>query len=153
MLTLDAPPHVVLAVVADLATYPGWLDLVTRAEPTDAVGDDPGPAWDVELRGRVGPLARSKLLRMVRSQHDVADGAEGVAGGGVVRFERRDADGRSHSPWVLTAAVEPAATGGGSTLTMRLHYGGSLWGPVLDHVLADAVERGRSRLPAVVEGH
>jgi hypothetical protein len=29
---------------------------------------------------------------------------------------------------------------------MRLHYGGALWGPVLERLLADEVDRGRRRL-------
>jgi hypothetical protein len=36
---------------------------------------------------------------------------------------------------------------------MRLHYGGRLWMPVLDRLLADEVERSRPRLLArVAEG-
>jgi hypothetical protein len=148
VLALGASPDAVLAVVSDLATYPRWLDLVTRAEPMESEDGDLGPAWDVELRGKVGPLARSKRLRMVRVEDGTPEGR------GAVRFERREVGDRSHSPWVLTAEVASSAVGDGtgSTLTMRLHYGGSLWGGVLDRVLADAVDRGRSRLPQVISG-
>jgi hypothetical protein len=149
---LEAAPADVLAVVRDLSTYAGWLDLVERAVPADDVEGDPGPAWDVELRAKVGPFARSKRLRMVRSLDDggrARDGGEGMVA--TARFERREADGREHSPWVLTAEVEGAERGG-STLTMRLHYGGGLYGPVLDKVLGDAVARGRGRLPEVISG-
>jgi hypothetical protein len=149
VLSLDATPSAVLDVVSDLATYPGWLDLVTRAEPVEGLEGDPGPAWDVELRGKVGPLARSKRLRMVRVEQATPEGPT-PEGHGSVRFERREVGDRSRSPWVLTAEV--AGDGTGCTLTMRLHYGGSLWGSVLDRVLADAVERGRSRLPQVISG-
>jgi hypothetical protein len=61
-----------------------------------------------------------------------------------VRFERRESDGRRHSPWVLEAAV--AAVAGGSRLTMRLHYGGSLFDRVLERLLTDEIERSRQRL-------
>ena len=59
----------IFAVVNDLGTYPRWLDIVGRAVPTaaDPAGDDPGPAWLIDLRGQLGPLRRSKRLRMVRS--------------------------------------------------------------------------------------
>lgn len=142
MIDLAAGPEAVLAVVGDLATYPAWLDLVRSAVTAEA---EPGagaerPTWDVELRGRVGPLARSKRLRMVRTRFD----GEGAT------FERAEALDGSHAAWTLVAEVEP--DGAGSRLTMRLHYGGSLWGPVLDRVLADAVARGRQRLPGVVAG-
>jgi hypothetical protein len=47
---------------------------------------------------------------------------------------------------VLDATIAPTSTG--STLTMRLHYGGRLWMPALDRVLADEIERSRPRLLA-----
>ena len=62
---LDATPARVWRAIADLATYPTWLGIVHRVESD---GEDAGrPAWRVELRGRIGPLARSKRLRMVRT--------------------------------------------------------------------------------------
>lgn len=139
--TLDAPcpPDVLFAWVDDLGRYPRWLDIVPRAEPTAGVDGDPGPAWQVDLRGRLGPLARSKRLRMVRAE---------VEPGRRVRFERREHDGRSHSPWVLEATVEPHADG--SRLSMHLHYGGGLWGPVLERMLGDEIERSRPRLLELV---
>lgn len=143
---------ILFAWVGDLTRYPEWLDIVSRAElvdQTDAtVGDRSrggeaggGPAWLVELRGRVGPLARSKRLRMVRTRLDVPRG---------VAFERRELDGRSHSPWMLEADV----TGNpeGSLLTMHLHYGGALWGPVIERMLGDEIARSRSRLLDRVAG-
>lgn len=129
--TLDAPhaPDDVFAWVADLGRYPDWLDIVARA---DADGDE---AWFVFLRGRLGPLARSKRLRMRRTLLEVPR---------AVRFERDEQDGRAHSHWVLAAEVDPAP--GGSRLTMHLHYGGSLFGPVLERLLGDEIERSKGRL-------
>jgi hypothetical protein len=134
---LAAPhgPERVWAVVSDLGTYPAWLDIVPRAVPTD------DGAWQVDLRGRLGPFARSKRLRMVRTV------AEAPA---LAVFERAEVDGREHSPWVLRAEVA-AAGDGGSVLTMRLHYGGSLFGPVLERVLGDTIERSRPRLLALLD--
>jgi Polyketide cyclase / dehydrase and lipid transport len=134
---LDAPvePARLFAWVDDLDRYPAWLDIVPRAERAAAADGDAGPAWVVDLRGRLGPFARSKRLRMVRTEH---------APPSSVAFERRETDGRSHSPWVLRAEVEEA--GGGSRLTVHLHYGGGLWAPVLERLLGDAIERSRARL-------
>jgi len=139
VLELGEPAAAVMAVVGDLTTYPRWLDLVRRVVPAEPEADG-RPAWHVELRGKVGPLARSKRLRMVRTALD----------DGHVTFERQEADGRPHAPWILSGEVDDDGTG--SRLTMRLHYGGSLWGPLLDRLLADAVQRGRSTLPQVVSG-
>ena len=129
--TLDAPyaPDAVFAWVKDLERYPSWLDIVPRAV---ADGDR---AWLVYLRGRLGPLARSKRLRMELVSIDEPRS---------VRFERHESDGRRHSPWVLEAVVE--AVDGGSRLTMHLHYGGSLFDRVLERMLTDEIERSRQRL-------
>ncbi len=140
-LDTDAAPLRLFDLVADLGTYPDWLDIVPRAVPAVPDDGDPGPAWSVDLRAQVGPLRRSKRLRMVRSEHSSPHR---------VVFERRELDDRSHSPWVLTASVEPGADGT-SSLTMRLHYGGNLWVPMLDRLLADEIERSRVRLVGVLE--
>ena len=118
-------------MVADLATYPRWLEIVPRADP-DADG-----GWTVDLRGRLGPFARSKRLRMERT---VAEAPR------LAVFERAERDGRHHSPWVLRAEVE-ADRRPASRLTMHLHYGGSLWGPVLERLLGDTIERSRPAAP------
>lgn len=133
-------PDALFSWVETLDRYPAWLDIVTSAEPAAPDDGDPGPAWSIDLKGRLGPLSRAKRLRMVRTEHDPPDRAV---------FERRELDGRAHSPWVLDATVE--ATSDGARLTMRLHYGGGLWGPVLERMLRDEIEHSRPRLAAAVE--
>jgi hypothetical protein len=136
---MDAPctPEELFAWVDDLGRYPSWLGIVERAVP------DPNRelAWSVDLKGRLGPFARSKRLRMERTEH--------VAPGRAV-FERRETDGRHHAPWVLQADVTGEPGRPGASLAMRLHYGGALWGPVLERLLAEEVDRSRERLLALV---
>lgn len=147
-LDVEVPPDVLLAVVEDLATYPRWLTIVPVAErelPAPPVDADEGPAWSVELRGRLGPMARSKRLRMVRTARTAAT-SDGPA---AVRFERLERDGRQHAPWVLEATVAPR--GAGSRLTMHLHYGGGFGTGVLERLLRAEVDRSRPRLQALVE--
>lgn len=137
--------------VDDLGRYPQWLDLVPRAEPASPVDGDPGPAWAVDLQARLGPLARSKRLRMARTVHDPpAPSTAGGAPPAVARFERREHDGREHSAWSLEARVDSLGDGT-SRLTMHLHYGGGLFGPVIEGLLREEVERSRPRLLALVE--
>jgi len=136
----QAPPEAVFAWIDDLTRYPEWLGLVSRAEPVEPHADDEGPAWSIDLRARIGPLARAKRLRMVRTEHDAPRR---------VTFERREHDGRSHSPWVLRAEVE--GDGDPSRLVMRLHYGGTLFGSVADRLLRDEIDRSRPRLVRLVE--
>ena len=140
--TVEAPVGVekLFAVVADLTTYPEWLNIVHQVT-VEPVGSDGKSAWLVELRGKVGPFARSKRLRMVQSTCKSPN---------VVVFERRETDGRKHSPWVLTAQV--GLTSVGSNLTVNLHYGGTLFtGGVLERLLADQIEQGRERLLTVLQ--
>ena len=137
-LEVPCEPAELYGHVDDLERYPSWMRLVHAAERVD---DPEGrPAWMVELRARVGPLARSKRLRMVRTE---------AAAGRLVAFERAELDGRVHARWALRADLEPTASG--SVLTMHLSYGGSLWtGGLLDRVLAEEIRRGSASLIAVV---
>lgn len=132
---LAAPPDEVFREVANLDTYPDWLGMVHRAERCERLADDPGPAWTVDLGARLGPLRRSKRVRMVRAEARPPH---------LVRFERRETDGRPHSAWVLTAEV--AAAGTGSRLTMGLHYGGAARIPGAERLLADEVRRAAKKL-------
>lgn len=167
-------PDRLYRLVSDLTDYPAWMLLTHRVE-ADVRGTDGLAAWNVELRARVGPFARSKRLRMVRTVHDGAARR--------VRFERVEIDGRRHSDWVLNACVvsapdasppdagqpgsgqpdasqrgsgQPDASQPGSgqhdsRLEMELHYGGALWtGGVMERVLAEQILAGRERLLSLV---
>ncbi len=142
-LDTSAPASCLFAWVEDLGTYPRWLEIVTRAEPAPASSGSEGhadAAWVVELRGRLGPLARTKRLRMVRAEHEPHRS---------VTFERRELDGRQHSSWVLRATVSD--DGSRSRLEMHMHYDGGLFGAVLERLLRDEIRRSRSRLQALAE--
>ena len=140
--SVPGPPERLFALVEDLSCYPRWMQLVHSAYGA-AAEPDGRPAWNVELRARIGPLARSKRLRMVRTIHDASRS---------VVFERCEIDGRTHAPWILRADLEPAADPNGQILlTMRLSYGGGLWtGAVLQRVLDDEVRKGSDALLDIV---
>lgn len=144
-LEADCIPETLFEWVASLDTYDRWLEIVPRTSGAEPIDGDPGPAWHVTLRGRLGPLARSKRLRMVRTEHRPPAGAEP----GVAVFERRETDGRDHASWRLGATVDATPTG--SRVVMDLHYGGSLWVPLLDRVLTSEIDASRQRLRALVE--
>jgi hypothetical protein len=137
---LDAPcaPDVLHSWIDDLGSYPQWLTIVPRAIAVDHDPGDPGPAWSIDLRGKVGPLSRSKRLRMVRSTTDANE----------VVFERRELDGQDHAAWVLRAKLTPK--GVGTTLTMELHYSGRLWEPLVERLLRDEIEQSKARLLALL---
>lgn len=142
---LTTGPERVYPLVADLTRYPEFLDIVHRVEPDPGTAGGEPPAWLVTLRAKIGPFARSKRLRMVRT---VADE------GRQARFERAEIDGRSHSAWVLEARLAPGAGpdgngDAGSTLTMRLAYSGGLWSSALDGLLRAQVDRAAAKLDAL----
>lgn len=137
--TIAAPAAEAHSVLADLATYPQWLGIVRRVGPAAGDPDDGGPAWLVELGARLGPFWRTKTLRMVRTRTDPPASA---------RFERRELDGRTHSPWVLDAVVTPVGTG--CEVAVHLHYGGTGWATLLEPVLRIEAAKAGGRLTALL---
>jgi len=134
-LELLRPPVDVVPFVNDLGRYPSWMGLVHAATPESGANE---PAWSVELRAKVGPFARSKRLRMVRTVEESPTH---------VRFERRESDTSSHGIWVLDARLDGTTT---THLTVRLQYEGRLWSSVIERVLRDEAERSKERLLALV---
>lgn len=130
-------PEEMRSFIHDLDRYPQWLTIVPSAERLEGTGSD--AVWEVELRAKVGPIARSKKLRMIR----VVDEPDHV------RFERSEVDGRSHSPWVLDATLEPLDDA--VRLVMNLHYGGSFGGGLVERLLSDEIESSKSTLRSLVE--
>jgi hypothetical protein len=122
-----------LPFIDDLAQYPAWMGLV---HTVISEGED---VWQVELRGKIGPFARSKRLRMMQVETSEPHH---------IRFERQENDGRSHSDWVLDAQV--TEVGSASTLNMTLHYGGRLFSNVVERALHDEIEASKQRLRNLV---
>lgn len=118
--------------VEDLERYQQWLTIIDQVEAD-------GDGWMVALKGKLGPWARSKRLRMERTVYEPHHQA---------RFERRESDGRNHALWRLDAHV--AQTPQGSRLAVELRYDGSLWGSVVERLLRDEIEQAKARLLALV---
>jgi carbon monoxide dehydrogenase subunit G len=124
----------VLPLINDLTQYPQWMGLVHVVVP-----EADHQAWQVELRGKIGPFARSKRLRMIQVETQEPHH---------IRFVRQENDGRSHSDWVLDAQV--TEVGSASTLNMTLHYGGRLFSNVVERALHDEIEASKQRLRKLV---
>ena len=122
-----------LPFIDDLAQYPSWMGLV---HTVISEGED---VWQVELRGKIGPFARSKRLRMIQVETSEPHH---------IRFERQENDGRSHSDWVLDAQV--TEVGSASTLNMTLQYSGRLFSSVVERALHDEIETSKQRLRKLV---
>lgn len=135
--TVDVPADMsaVRPFVEDLSSYPSWMPMV---HSVSAVTSD---VWLVELRAKVGVFARSKALRMRRTMNEE----------NIILFERDEADGRQHSPWVMRVTLAPSQLG--SNVTIDLSYGGTLWtAGILDRVLASQVDAGKAGLVRAVQG-
>ncbi len=135
---LDESVHVPTTIdrvrphVDDLGRYNAWMPLVHSVERVDT------ETWNVELRAKVGPFARSKRLRMTRSVNEPTR----------IVFERKEIDGKSHAPWVLAVTLQ--ADGAHTVVAVSLDYRGTLWtGGLLDKVLRDHVAVAKERLPRV----
>ena len=131
----EAPLQAIMPVLADLSTYPSWLGLVHAVDAVDAING----AYLVTLRANVGPFARSKKLRMVRSE--LTEDA--------VRFDRAETDAREHSNWTMTIDACSAASGG-SDLEIALNYDGDLWTGPLQLILDSQVDKAGPKLDAYV---
>lgn len=140
-----APRSAVIAYVAELDKYPQWMALVHSAS---RVGGSDEPTWDIELRAKVGPFARSKRLRMTRTQF--VEGEETR-----IVFERRETDGRQHAAWRLSITVRDNASASearvvtqraGTHLAMHLHYDGRFFVSVVEAILQQNIDAGRKRL-------
>lgn len=139
----EGPMDVVIDLLSDLANYPHWLDVVSDAQPAAPIPTDgDNPAWMVTLTAKVGPFARSKRLRMVRTEHTTDTEPA------VIRFQRGEADGRDHARWDMDAVVSDQ--GGPVEATITLSYGGSLWTGPLEPILDAAARKAADRLAASV---
>ncbi|MEY4068936.1 MAG: hypothetical protein RLZZ332_1272 [Actinomycetota bacterium] len=148
-LRTTAPVSTVLGYVRELDAYPQWMSLAHTATPE--LGSNP-VAWSVELRARVGPFARSKRLRMVRTvmQVDAASPAANTPSPAHIVFERHELDGRSHAQWRLAVTVSP--TSEGSELAMHLSYDGRFFVGVVESILRQHIDEGRQQLGALLGG-
>lgn len=133
---LPVAPAAVEPFISDLASYPQWMGLVHAVSPADDRG-----GHRVELRGKIGPLARSKMLRMVK-----------VDDPGRIRFERCELDGRDHGRWELQAVLTPTGTAlePRTRLSITLLYEGRLWSAVVEKILTEEIERAKGRLAMLV---
>ncbi|MDA3015397.1 MAG: SRPBCC family protein [Actinomycetota bacterium] len=104
---ITAAPDVAIGALRDLAGYGRWVSIIG-----DVVRDGPD-AWLVELRADLGPLRRSKRLRMVRLDAESSQS---------IRFSRSELDGRRHANWELRLAVEPNSDE--SLISVELDYDG-----------------------------
>lgn len=137
---LPAPPDEVLIWVSELERFPQWTNILHRVQ---ADAETPGPvrAWQVELRGKIGPFARSKRLRMVEIPGDSPYH---------LRFVRQEVDGLDHGTWNFDVRLAPADTGKATALVVVFDYEGRLWSGAIERLLRDEIESSKRRLTALV---
>lgn len=124
---LSAAPGAVFAVIADLTTWPRWLDVVTRVTP------DGERAWRVRLGVKLGPVDLGRDVRLVATTFDEP---------ARVVVEREELDGRpDHSPIEIAVDVVAVTDAGdgvaASDVTLAAHVGKRL--PFVD--LQGEIER------------
>ncbi|MDH3295578.1 MAG: hypothetical protein OER95_14760 [Acidimicrobiia bacterium] len=149
----SAPKDRALGEGAIEAIADGSSTLGTGAGGQPGVGSDAGePTWWVTLRAQLGPLARSKRLRMRRTVNRPPSGTEA----GLVRFERAETDGRDHAEWTMEVAVGAPDDSSGRAMfeswaRCRLYYGGAMWTSLLEGQLDAVADRATERLRHLAE--
>jgi hypothetical protein len=138
----DAPLESVLAWVCDLSVFPQWTRVLHRVEEEPSPVDSPR-AWQVELRGKIGPFARSKRLRMVQVP---------TSEPGHLRFERRELDGVDHGVWRLDVRVHQVHPSARCDLSAVFEYEGRLWSGAIERLLRDEIDSSKRRLTDLVTG-
>ncbi len=131
--TVNKPLDSVWPVVSDLATFPQWIEIV------DTVVVDAGepPAHFVILKARLGPISRSKKLRMVQTARG---GESDPEANNSVTFERQETHDIEVAMWKMN--VTACSTGESSTqLSISLSYDGELWLPAFGAILDSQVPK------------
>lgn len=126
--------------VDDLTRFTSWTELLHDVSTqTPAQGEL--AAWSVELRGKLGPFARSKRLRMARVATESPEH---------LRFERREIDTGSHGQWNLDVRLAAGGTRATTLVVMHLEYEGRLWSGAVERLLHNDIETSKRRLAEVV---
>ncbi|MDG2301845.1 MAG: hypothetical protein P8L22_08725 [Acidimicrobiales bacterium] len=137
---LDGSPQQIFGVLKDLEAYENWLGFVDSIETLEAEGDL--PCWQVTLRAQIGPFARLKQLRMVLIEDEAPR---------IIRFVRRETDGKEHSDWELSVLIDGRA-GSSSSVSMELSYSGKFWSLPLQSVFNSHVDAAKSLLQQTFAG-
>ncbi len=123
----------VFAVMADLSNY---RELIPLVHSVKQVASSEPWLWEVELRAKVGPFARSKKLTMTRTVNESPNR---------LVFARHETDNRDHAQWTLSVDITDA--GAATQISLHLLYGGRLWtGGVLEKILHDNIAVGAANL-------
>lgn len=138
----DAPPDDVLVWVSDLSQFPRWTNILHEVTVEQTTSGSPR-AWQVELRGKIGPFARSKRLRMVEVPTSIPS---------KIRFERDEGDGIDHGVWNFEVHVESGTEPTTTHLEAIFEYEGRLWSGAVERLLRDEIESSKRRLTALVAG-
>ncbi len=142
--TFEAPcePELMFSLMEDLENITPWLDLLGGAERTTADPSDVGPAWDATFAIKLGPLTKTKDVRLVQIVHEPYE---------KVVYERHELpiegkDASQIAMWRLTMKVSPTDTG--SLLYVHVFYGAEALGDMAEGILTKELNKAR---PALLE--
>lgn len=145
--SFDAPctPELLFSIVEDLTNITPWLDLLGGADPSPVDPSDAGPAWDATFAIKLGPLTKTKDVRLVRIVHTPPTD---------VVYERHEfpIEGKDTSQiamWRLTLRVTPTDTG--SSLHVHVFYGGDALGDMAEGILTKELKKSRPALRKAIE--
>lgn len=124
----------VFTALRDLETYTEWLSFIDSIEKVEIQGED--QSWIVVLRSQLGPFARMKKLRMVKSSEHL---------GRSVCFSRSEVDAKEHSSWDLEVSCS-SLDDANTKVALTVSYGGKFWSRPLETAFNSHVEEAKTRL-------
>ena len=112
----------------------------------DSATQNNDDSWTVILLAKIGPLARSKKLRMIQTESSTLDD-----GSHSVKFERSEVgDKAEYATWKFSAEVfEVQGERSTCEVDIYLEYGGSLWNDNLGFILDKYISRSIDSLAQV----
>ena len=137
---LDSSSDKIFNVLNNLEAYEnllGFVDCVEALESEEGV-----PCWLVTLRAKIGPFARLKKLRMARTEEKRPE---------VVRFSRRETDGKNHSDWELCILLKEQG-GDRCLVIIEVSYSGRFWSAPLQSVFNSHVDTAKDLLQQTFSG-
>ncbi len=132
-LVVKASTEEAFAALRDLETYRDWLGFIHSVDELVAANET---SWNVVLRSELGPFARMKKLRMVRTSELPYSS---------VTFSRVEIDGKEHSNWTLDVSCL-SLTETTTQLSLTVVYSGGFWSRPLESVFNSHVEDAKVKL-------
>lgn len=131
---VDCSAERLFSVLSDLGSMQRWTDVARSVQRSEPRVDDLGPAWNVVLAAKVGPVRQKVLVRMVQ----VICESPASNGRYHVRFEGKIKNKPVRHPLVIEHWIEGDEVRASSST--EIHLRGGIKIPFLDRFLGGEID-------------